>query len=69
MGDLVDIMAGTGTADDPVSDDEVEVPSSLVNICTAAQPTKWVPKCFKFRGLNSILCSYKLDEVNPKDPK
>ena len=42
VGHLVDIMAGTGTAGNPASDDEVEVSSSLVDIFTVPQPTKWI---------------------------
>jgi hypothetical protein len=69
VGHLVDVMAGAPGAVQSESDDEVELPQTLPVVPPVSPPKKWVPKCHKFRGLNSILCSYKLKEVNPKDPK
>ena len=68
VGHLVDIMAGATPAEEPGSDDEVEVPESLAELRADRFGPERATVCQKFRALNSIVCHYKLKEIDPKNP-
>ena len=62
-------MGNAEEAAKALSDDDVADPATVVVPDVDDMGPERTTICQKFRTLNSIVCSYKLKEVNPKDPK